>query len=99
MGLGYMHEQVHIQIYKHYGIESHFEIKGLDFVTVAEYSPAKCTEYCELSHNLNEVVGYPLMIFFLMLGTGILLIICELIFINYQLKIRGEDGDKRKIKT
>jgi len=60
-GLGFMHEQVHVQIYAYDGIESHVEYFSHfpDFVTIAEENCK--TDYCQLSHNINEIVGYHLL--------------------------------------
>jgi len=64
-GLGYMHEQVHKEIFRGYGIESRVEYISHfpDFVTIAE-SPCP-TDSCKLAHNINEIVGYPLGIIYL----------------------------------
>ena len=75
IGMGIMHEQVHVAIYNGYGIES--EVYYLeyfpDFMTVAQ-EPCP-TEACELAHNINEVVAYPLLIFYIVLMTAMLMII------------------------
>ena len=75
IGFGYMHEKVHIEIYKSYGIESHIEYFSHfpDFVTVAEEGCP--TESCELAHNINEAIGYPLMAFYLLISIGMLILI------------------------
>lgn len=75
LGLGYMHEQVHVQIYAGYGIDSHVEYLSHfpDLVTIAE---SGCpTEECTLAHSINEIVSYPLSIFYIVLTSGILIII------------------------
>ena len=75
LGLGIMHEEVHIAIYNSYGIESHSEYFSHfpNFVTIAE---EKCpNETCELAHNINEIVGYPLLIFYVIFGVGVFCII------------------------
>lgn len=76
IGFGYMHEKVHIEIYKSYGIESHIEYFSHfpDFVTVAEEGCP--TELCELGHNINEAITYPLLIFYLIMGLYMFTIIC-----------------------
>lgn len=67
----YTHELVHSEIYRHYGIESEitwFYIEEGESwwqthsVTIAE-SPCP-TEECKLAQNMNEVVGYPLMVIY-----------------------------------
>lgn len=77
-GLGFMHEQVHVEIYRSYGIESHIEYFSHfpNWVTIAEQ---KCpTEMCEMAHNINEIVGYPLLILYCVFGIAILTIISQL---------------------
>lgn len=68
LGLAYMHEQVHIAIYHIYGIESHIEYLKYfpDLATVAE-EPCP-SELCAFSHNLNEIIGYPLIILYTVFG-------------------------------
>lgn len=74
MFLGFMHEQVHIQIYANDGIDSHIEYFSHfpNLVTVAE-EPCK-TEICRLSHNLNEIVGYHLIVFYT-IGACVIIIV------------------------
>ena len=68
IGFGIMHEQVHIEIYRSYGIESHVEYLSHfpDLVTIAE-EPCP-TEMCRFAHNLNEIIGYPLSVLYLVFG-------------------------------
>jgi len=75
-GIGIMHEQVHVAIYSGYGIESHVEYLSHfpNFVTIAE-EPCP-TEMCEFAQNLNEIVGYPLIVFYVVFG-----IFCEIMII------------------
>jgi len=75
LGIGVMHEQVHVAIYKGYGIESevHYIKYFPSFMTVAE-KPCP-TETCQLAHDINEVVGYPLIAFYIVLMTALLLLI------------------------
>ena len=75
VGLTYLHEQVHIAIYSSYGIESHAEYFKYfpKFVTIPE---SNCpTEMCSALNNLNEIVGYPLMVFYVVFGLGLFFII------------------------
>lgn len=74
-GLAFMHEQVHIEIYRSYGIESHVEYLSHfpDLVIIAEKSCP--TETCELAHNINEIVGYPLMVLYIVFGFAVLILI------------------------
>lgn len=75
IGMGYMHEEVHVQIYKSYGIESYIDLISYfpDGMTIAE-SPCP-NETCELAHNINDVVAYHLTAFYVMIGFGILFLI------------------------
>ena len=75
LGLGFMHEQVHIAIWDNYGIESHIEYFSHfpHLVTVANGSCP--TEECILAHNINEIVGYPLMVLYIVFGVGLLILI------------------------
>ena len=76
--LGYMHEQVHVEIFNSYDIDSHVEYFSNfpDFVTISEpITEEDCPNKCQLAHNLNEIVGYPLNIFYLIFGIGLLFII------------------------
>lgn len=77
LGLAYMHEQVHVQIFNSYDIESHVDyIHYLpDFATVPDGDYYKCNDFCVLSHNINESVGYHLIIIYVILGLGFLFII------------------------
>ena len=63
--LGYMHENVHKEIYRSYDIESKITINVPDLVTISE-KPCP-TEECKLAHNINEAVGYPLICFYVMI--------------------------------
>ena len=75
LGLAFMHEQVHIAIWRGYGIESHIEYFSYfpDLVTVS--NEACPSEGCELAHSMNEVVGYPLLVFYIVFGAGLLILI------------------------
>ncbi len=75
--MGVLHEQVHIQIYESYGIESHMELFGHfpHFMTVAEESCP--TPECTLANNINEVVGYTANGFFIMVYFGFLFILAK----------------------
>jgi len=76
IGLGIMHEQVHVAIYSGHGIESHVEYFSNfpNLVTIAE---ERCpTEMCEFAQNLNEIIGYPLIVLYVVFG-----FFCEIIII------------------
>lgn len=75
LGLGYMHEQVHVAIYDSYGIESNVEYFSNfpHFVTIPE--EGCLSETCNLAHQINEAIFYPLMVFYGVFGLGIFIII------------------------
>jgi len=67
-GLGYMHEQVHVEIYRHYGIDSHVEYFS-SFPCLVTYPDEPCPNVqCISDTNMNEVVGYPLMVLYVFFG-------------------------------
>jgi hypothetical protein len=72
--LGYSHELVHQAIYRHYGIESEIHLVKYfpDFATVAEEGCPN--ETCELAHMQNEIFGYHMTAFYIVISTGILFI-------------------------
>lgn len=76
----YMHESVHKQIYRHYGIDSHITIDFPDAVTIPEGNYSNCDDYCQLSHNINESIGYHLLpiISLLLLGLTAIISLLEL---------------------
>jgi len=96
-GMGYMHEQVHVAIYSSYGVESHVEYFSHfpNFVTIAE-EPCP-TEMCNLAHNINEVVGYPLAILYCVFGLVLFISLC-LKEANYDLEKFKLDIKKREVK-
>ena len=70
-----MHESAHVEIFREYDIDSSIEYwKGIfPYQTAAE---SNCqNENCRLAHNLNEVIGYQLQPFLILIGAGIFLII------------------------
>ncbi len=73
--LVYMHEEVHVIIYDTYGIDSEI---GIDFPhaytkPIGNYS--ECNDSCELAHNINEAVTYPLLSFYLLISFGFYIVI------------------------
>jgi len=78
-GLGYMHERVHVEIYRNHGIESHIEYLSHfpHWITIAE-KPCP-TDSCKLAHDINEVVGYQLAPFYIIIGLGLL---CMIVFLE-----------------
>ena len=68
IGLIFMHEQVHVAIYKNYGIESHVEYFSHfpDAVTIAE-EPCPIA-VCNFANDLNEIIQYPLMVLYTVVG-------------------------------
>lgn len=74
-GLGYMHEMVHVEIMKNYGINSHIEYFSHfpDLVTISD-EPCP-SEECLQSHAINEAIGYHLNIFYCVFGFGLFVLI------------------------
>ena len=73
-----LHEEVHVIIFDSYGIDSHVEYFSHfppKAVTIPE-SPCP-TEQCTASHNLNEIIGYPLMLIYGVFGLGLAILIME----------------------
>lgn len=64
IGFGYMHESVHVAIYNSYGVDSKIDLINYfpSFVTIS--NEACPNETCNLAHNLNEIISYPLVVFF-----------------------------------
>ena len=93
----YMHELVHVEIYKKYDIESKIGIKFPNAVTIVNKTEfdLKCTENCKLANNINEAITYPLTAFYVMIGLGILLLLGNTDYRNNRYFIideRLEDG-------
>lgn len=67
--LGMMHEQVHVEIFKSYGIDSDVKYHW-NFLPHETIGEVPCpTDSCILAHDINEVVGYHLMVIYLLIGT------------------------------
>ena len=77
IGLGIMHENVHVEILRSYGVDSHIEYFSHfpDIVTIQE-KPCP-NEACILANNLNEVIGYPLLVFYIIFGILLLVTIIQ----------------------
>jgi len=86
-GLIQAHEQIHVEIFKHYGIKSHVEWFSHfpDVVTVPEGDIINCENYCALMQNANELIGYYLLTFY-----GIFVLVS---FYREQIKESKEDKD------
>lgn len=70
----YMHETAHQEIYRYYGVDAEIDmLRGFDAVTEAD-EPCP-TNQCDLAHNINEIVGYHLEVFYLVFGVGFMVII------------------------
>jgi len=75
IGLIVMHEQTHVAIYRGYGIEAEVDYFSY-FPDVATIPTHPCpTENCILAHNINEIVAYPLLVFYVVIGFGLLILI------------------------
>lgn len=67
------HEYIHQVIFTMDGIKS--KIGFYDY-TIATKPESNCkTSECKLAHEINEIVGYPLMLIFLLLWFGLFIII------------------------
>ena len=76
--LGYMHEQVHVSIFKSYGIESQVEyFRNYPDITTRGAAPCP-TDACLLAHNVNEAITYPLQVIYL--------VVCVLSIFLYEKK-------------
>jgi hypothetical protein len=65
---GYMHEVIHQKIYENYGIESKIVWNFPDLQTISE-KPCP-TDLCFQLNATNEIIGYPLLILFLLIYSG-----------------------------
>ena len=64
----FMHEIVHKTIWEYDGVESKIQYDfGIPTSTKATGDYEKCSNTCELSHNINEIVGYQIDSFFYLL--------------------------------
>lgn len=94
--IAFAHEQVHIQIYKEYGIPSHIEYFSHfpDLVTVTDnpISDKECPDSCKLAHNLNEAISYPLIIAVTIIYLGLFVIVGELTRLNDYFERLLKDG-------
>lgn len=87
---GYMHELVHVAIYKGYGIESEIGFDFPDFITSVSYEDyERCNDYCKLAHNINEAISYPLIIVFEFLMIAFFVIKIELNIIQRLIEYQG----------
>lgn len=76
---GAMHEETHKEIFKHYGINSKIDYIHYfpDLVTIPD-KPCP-NEYCELSQNFTESIGYVLIIVLagvMLAGFVIVIVLC-----------------------
>ncbi len=84
---GYLHEQVHVEINKSYGIESKVEYLSHfpDFVTIPE---RPCLpDNCRLAHNLTDAIGYHLLVLYAVFGYGLFVIVL-ILELNLLLKVK-----------
>jgi len=73
-----MHEQVHVQIYESYGINSKVEYFK-DFPHITTHGDKSCpSDECTLAHNINEAIGYQLQVLYFLIGFGLLIIMALL---------------------
>lgn len=66
----YYHESAHVQINKYFGAESemNFSLLGGTTKLTTEFETVELRNNAFLLHGLNEVVSYPLIPMFIMLG-------------------------------
>lgn len=65
--MGYGHEFIHQRIYADYGIKSKIDLFG-HFPSMVTIADKPCpTESCTTAQELNEIVGYPLTVFYFLL--------------------------------
>lgn len=62
-GFAYMHEMVHLTIYETYGLEAEVDMFNFPHATTTANGTCPNAE-CNLAHNINEAISYPLMIIF-----------------------------------
>jgi len=79
-----MHETVHVKINEQYGIESEIHYQFLNFDNPAYITYPGCdNELCDLAHNQNEIFGYQIQPFLMLIGFGfygILILLEEVIY-------------------
>ena len=69
----FMHESTHVEIYKSYNISSYIDYFG-NFPNVAtitdEYQ--KCDDSCKFLQNFTEIIGYMVVVIYLLIGFSFL---------------------------
>jgi hypothetical protein len=91
-----VHEQVHVEIFRGYDVKSHIEWFYKDSLASAipdQNSTGKCTDTCELAHNINEAITYPLQIFYVIFGFAVFIILVELDMHRQELELQTEQMD------
>ena len=78
IGIVYEHEVVHQNIYKDYGLDSKIHI-NLDGAYTKVISKGLCPNSCKMAQELNDIIGYPVIVIYGVFGIGILFIIKILI--------------------
>lgn len=73
----YEHEQAHVEIFKHSGVDSEVDYFNWNEPFIAMTIPDKnCPDdVCRLSNNINEAVGYNLQGMYLIIGVGMFIVI------------------------
>lgn len=75
---GFLHEQVHVSIFKSHGL-SDVKVNYIkDFPDFTTTAVGNCDGYCKLANNMTEAISYSLTPFYFMMGFAFLLIICIL---------------------
>jgi len=94
IALGYMHEAVHQEIFESYGISSQINwFRDFPDITTSTTSdPSACVDECILAHNVNEAIGYPLFVFYAVIGIGIWVLI--VVFDEISISILGGQDEE-----
>jgi len=71
----YMHERVHQEIFKGYGIESKMIVLWAEGSFAVQPEQNCPSEGCNLAHNINDAIGYNLQMFYVLIFAGFLLML------------------------
>ena len=72
----YNHEVTHIQIIESYGITEYKINYQWSKITI-EHAAAKCTDSCKLANSINEIIGYNVMPFLMLITFFMFLILID----------------------
>lgn len=80
-----MHEKTHVEIYRHYGLESKVDYFNKDFIVTTRAEGNCPNEFCIAAQNNADNIGYHSQITFLLIGILGLFIVLILEEINAKL--------------